>query len=144
MTAQVTEVLIYEGKKMSICTEPLSNYFVLNGNKPQFVSPHTALWRGYVGTWEIIDDRLYLTHIEGIITDVGPASISSLFPDYPILVFAHWYSGTLRIPQGKLLNYFHGGYGSTYERDIFLEFKKGILVNKVIKENEYKLEEVPI
>ena len=25
-----------------------------------------------------------------------------------------WYSGTIRLPQGKLLNYVHGGYGSTY------------------------------
>ena len=39
-----------------------------------------------------------------------------------------WYSGTIRLPQGKLLNYVHGGYGSTYEQDVLLHIEQGVLV----------------
>ena len=33
----------------------------------QFSAPHTALWRGYIGTWAIEHDRLYLKSLEGTI-----------------------------------------------------------------------------
>ena len=61
--------------------------------------------------------------------------MATLFPDYPDRVFAHWYSGTIRIPQGKLLNYVHMGYGSTYERDLFLEIEKGVIKNTRMRQN---------
>ncbi len=39
---------------------PLEDYFSMGGHHPSFRSPHTANWRGYVGAWEIRNDRLYL------------------------------------------------------------------------------------
>jgi hypothetical protein len=42
-------------------------------------------------------------------------------------VFAHWYCGTIRAPQGKLLKYEHGGYASEYERDLLIRVRKGIV-----------------
>ncbi|MGH8560276.1 MAG: hypothetical protein ACRESZ_23055 [Methylococcales bacterium] len=38
------------------------------------------------------------------------ATLATIFPDK---VFAHWDSGTIRIPRGKMLEYGHMGYGST-------------------------------
>lgn len=43
-------------------------------------------------------------------------------------MFAHWYSGTIRLPQGKQLKYVHQGYGSTFERDLFLHVEQGVVV----------------
>jgi hypothetical protein len=58
-----------------------------------------------------------------------------VFPDFPDRVFGHWYSGTIRIPQGKLLEYVHMGYGSTYERDLFLEIEKGAVTSTRLRQN---------
>lgn len=135
MTAQISEKLIYEGQQLSMCTNPLSLYFAMGGDGPNFEYNCTALWRGYVGTWEIVDGRLYLIELHGSLEGGGEASVATIFPDYPDRVFAHWYSGTIRIPQGKLLDYVHMGYGSTYERDLFLELEKGVVKNTRIRQN---------
>ncbi len=50
MTAQASERLIYENKEQSLCTAPLELFFLLGGFHPKFISPHTALWRGYSAT----------------------------------------------------------------------------------------------
>lgn len=130
MTAQIGEKLIYEGKELTMCNEPLNSYFRLGGIKPEFESICTALWRGYVGTWEIINDRLYLVELSGKLSKGLTASLATVFPVYPDRVFAHWYSGCLRIPDGKLLEYVHMGYGSTYERDLIINIKKGVIIGK--------------
>jgi hypothetical protein len=135
MTAQISERLIYEGQQLAICTNPLSLYFAMGGDSPNFEDNCTALWRGYVGTWEIVDGRLYLIKLQGTLEGGGEASVATIFPDYPDRVFAHWYSGTIRIPQGKLLNYVHMGYSSTYERDLFLEIEKGIIKKTRVRYN---------
>ncbi|NBY64714.1 MAG: hypothetical protein EBQ70_11520, partial [Betaproteobacteria bacterium] len=45
-------------------------------------------------------------------------------------VFAHWFSGEIRCPMGKQIEYVHMGYASKYEHDFLVEFNKGILVAK--------------
>ena len=92
---------------------------------PGFEFTCTALWRGYVGSWEIVDGRLYLIGISGTLKGGEEAALITMFPDFPDRVFAHWYSGTIRIPQGKELEYIHMGYGSTFERDLLLDLFKG-------------------
>ncbi len=61
--------------------------------------------------------------------------MATLFPDFPDRVFAHWYSGTIRIPQGKMLEYVRMGYGSIYERDILLEMEKGVIKSTKVQYN---------
>ena len=107
----------------------------MGGTRPPFTANCTALWRGYVGSWEIVDDRLYLVGIKGELEGGAEASLTSVFPDFPQRVFAHWFSGTIRIPQGKRLKYVHMGYGSTYERDLLLDVDRGVLVTSRIRRN---------
>jgi hypothetical protein len=135
MTAQIGEKLIYEGRTVSMCSEPLGDFFALGGDCPEFEFTCTALWRGYVGTWEIVNDRLYLISLSGTLKDGSEATLETVFPGYTDRVFAHWYSGTLRIPEGKQLEYVHMGYGSTYERDRFLRLEKGVLVGSHVRQN---------
>lgn len=135
MTAQVPEKLRYQDEEVSMCTTPLDDYFCMGGSKPNFEVPFTALWRGYVGTWEILNNRLYLIDLQAAFFGGSEASVSTIFPDTPQRVFAHWYSGTLRVPQGKLLKYVHGGFGSTYERDQLLEIERGLLVETRVISN---------
>ena len=50
-------------------------------------------------------------------------------------VFASWVSGTIRVPKGKMLNYEHFGYESTFEEDLVLTFSKGILTESQVQKN---------
>lgn len=128
MTAQIAEKISIDGETLAMCTEPLADYFKLGGKQPKFAATCTGLWRGYVGRWELLDDRLYLVGLSGTLEDGTEANLASIFPEYPQRVFAHWYSGKVRLPQGRLLNYVHGGYASTYEGDLFIAFDRGVAV----------------
>lgn len=141
MTAQAAEVLIHKGEKLSLCTNPLGPYLQSAVSPVKFRARSTALWRGYIGTWAIEGGRLYLVKLSGCIDKadddeaVEEVDLSCLFPDYPDGVFAHWYTGELRCPMGELLNYVHGGYGSTYEQDLFIEIEKGVVLSERIEGN---------
>ena len=135
MTAQIAEKLLYKDKRVAMCTNPLSEYFAMGGFNPRFQSTSTALWRGYVGGWEIVDDRLYMVSLDGILEDGTDASLETVFPGFPDRVFAHWYSGTLRIPQGKQLEYVHMGYASKFEQDLFLDIERGVLMADRVNHN---------
>ncbi|QWD63373.1 hypothetical protein [Polynucleobacter sp. MWH-UH2A] len=137
MTAQVSERLIYGDKEIPLFTNPLSLY--MKYSDIRFVSPHTANWRGYVGTWQILEhegvERLYLVALSAHKTYEEILSLSDVFPDHD-KVFAHWYTGQLRCPQGAQLEYRHMGYGSIYEYDLLMDFKQGVLVGKHARHNE--------
>lgn len=128
MTAQIPEKLRYKEEDVEMCTTPLYDYFALGIRRPRFESGCTALWRGYVGSWEIAHERLYLVALYGVLEDGTQATLETLFPHASNRVFAYWYSGTLRVPQGKRLEYVHLGYESTYERDLLLDIERGVLV----------------
>lgn len=131
MTAQSCETLLLRGDKLALCTEPLATYLESSGNPVKFDAEWTSCWRGYTGTWTIEGERLYLVKLEGKSrTAAGwvERSLADVFPDYPDGVFAHWYTGELRCPRGKLLQYSHGGYGSRYEQDLFIDVVRGVVV----------------
>jgi hypothetical protein len=139
MTAQVREKLIYNGVTHWMASEPLSDYLK---TRPEirFAIASTACWRGYCGTWEIIDDELYLVELEGKIKGYVPVGVSHIFPgrDY---VFASWFTGSIRIPHGKMLKYAHAGYFSIFEKDLFMEFENGVLKNQYEIDNVKEFEE---
>lgn len=136
MTAQSPEKIVYQGEKFVMCTEPLEDYFSKGGIRPWLQLSSTALWRRYVGSWEVVDDRLYLTNLDGRLEDGTKVTVATIFPGFPDKFFAQWYSGQLRIPQGELLEYIHMGYGSTYERDLLLEVRCGVVVETSVRHNE--------
>lgn len=135
MTAQMSEKLRYEGEDVAMHTTPLCDYFAMGGFVPRFQMSHTALRRCYVGRWEIIDGRLYLVELRGTLEDGTDASVASVFPDFPGRVFAHWYSGTIRIPQGARLKYVHMGFASIYERNLLLDLERGVVKRTRVRHN---------
>ena len=135
MTAQIAEKLQYEGETLHLCSEPLDMYFKLAGVHPPFVGSCTALWRGYVGIWEITGDRLYLVGLSGTVDDGTEGDIETLFPGYPDRVFAHWFSGTLRAPRGKMFEYVHAGYASKFEQDLLITIEQGCVSKTEVRQN---------
>lgn len=137
MTAQAGEKLIYKGNNYSMGSLPLEPYLESLANKPSFKAPASYLWRGYVGSWELRDDQLFLIGIEIFDPEPKDLGIEYLFHG-KTEVFADWFTGEVRLVSGKRLHYVHGGFGSIFEEDIFLTFYKGVLINERVEDNRNK------
>lgn len=136
MTAQFREVLFYKGEKMGMAAEPLRPY--LNSRDDiNLRSNCSACWRGYIGNWEIKEEKLYLVELKFDFNEGDYLEMEDLFPGQTV-VFAEWFSGEIRIPTGNMLEYIHMGYGSIYEKDIYLEFKNGHLISEREENNRAK------
>jgi hypothetical protein len=48
---------------------------------------------------------------------------------------ANWLNGNLLVPQGELIQYFHDGYQSIYERELELTFQNGLLTSQTVHDN---------
>lgn len=68
--------------------------------------------------------------------DGSEVTVASLFPESDgARVFAGWYSGELRCPQGERVRYVHCGFGSVYERDLLIHVENGVVVSEQVREN---------
>lgn len=131
MTEQVREKLYIYDNEYQIQGEPLSKY--LNKKGIFFTSPHTACGRGYIGTWEIKDQKLYLIDILGF-TENGDVGMGYLFKNSKEII-AYWFFGDLCVPLGKVLKYVHPGYNSVYEKELVFHIEGGFVKTQKIKDN---------
>lgn len=53
-----------------------------------------------------------------------------------VLFCTTWFTGSLRVPQGKELRYEHMGYETIYEEDLLIEIKNGRLVKEEVIKNQ--------
>ena len=137
MTAQISEKINYERIAYSMTTEPLRGVLSRRKNRHlRLMSKSTACRRGYMGLWEIVEDRLFLKSFSAKLRDGTPFGMADLFPDEPQPVFAQWYTGVLTLPYGELLKYVHSGYESIHEFSLHLKVENGCIVDKVVQKNE--------
>lgn len=131
MTAQADEILIFDGKETLISSWPplprqhpgiIQRKEEIDQNI-QNLAPiigSTACWRGYIGTWKIQDEQLYLINLVGCyeMVDTHP-------------IFADWVSGLIRVPQGKLL---YGDRSGTkvYAQEIHLRIEQGKVIESTL------------
>ena len=127
MTTQAGEILSYNGEKTTIATEPLKPYLETRSDI-SFIFESTALVRGYFGSWKIKNKKLFLVSLIGFIENKERVDLNYLFPNKKE-VFADWFSGQIRIPEGNLVKKINIGYASVFERDRMLKFNKGILIS---------------
>ena len=127
MSVQSPERLLYKGQVHGMCTEPLADYIKQMEFGPGFSFVHSGLTRRYVGSWEIIEDHLYLTGLDAQCLDGPRATLATIFPGAD-KVLASWYSGALRVPQDVTLNCVHMHYVSDIAPDMLLEIKAGVVV----------------
>jgi hypothetical protein len=131
-TAQIPDILVFEGKEYRLHTNPLEPYFEQFPEKRPTEGFSTALWRGYVAKFEFIDDQLYLIDISVLSykeEEDGSRSyyksvMQDVFPGidrYPI----DWFTGLLVVPYGRMKKYVHMGYASTYSKYLLFELDQG-------------------
>lgn len=128
MTAQFAEEIAFQGMALQMLDTPLDLWLEISGQHKRFFPTASALERGYVGYWQVLDHRLYLVGIDGIFKNNCRPRLSDLFPGAGKRVFAHWVTREVRCPRGRMLRYSHAGFGSEFERDLFLRFKQGVLM----------------
>ena len=167
MTAQIGDIMYYEGNKYFMATEPPLNPSAAEKYEIRFIWQSTACWRGYQAEWEVKDKQLFIKSVKGTaeVTDkekfrqiklelrkllregvISPIENGQLLKEsYKDLsheqdvdlsflygadqpVFASWFSGTIRLPRGRMLEYVHMDYFSVFEENLCLTFKNGMLV----------------
>jgi len=140
MTAQIGEILLIDNQQYLIAEQPLHHYFKALDSPPYFCPPSPTCWRGYYGKWELRDDELFLVNFKGYLDDLEEVDLHYLFP-YQEETFAHWYTGIIRIPQGKLIEYIDLTHHSIYEEDLMLCFKNGKLIDYIVHTNSLQSEQ---
>lgn len=132
-TAQEGDRIMVDGESRFLQTEPLAPHLKrIEWRPPEKAAISSANWRGYLAHWAIEDERLVLQDVTMRMHGEEPREITtvsilgSLFPDDSRVV-ATWYSGALVIPEGKVINYQHLGYGSTFERYQVFRITDGVV-----------------
>ena len=133
-TAQYPDKITYKGIEYNLNSNPLEKYFEQFPEKrPDGGIMSTALWRGYVAYFEIIEDQLFVTDIKIQVPDKKSKDdydtkwlsvFKQVFPNKE-KVKINWYTGILILPYGKIVEYVHMGYASTYSKYWLLEIDKG-------------------
>jgi hypothetical protein len=126
MTAQASDSIFYLGDGYPLFSEPLESYFDETHPRPPFQAPHTACWRGYIASWEIVENKLYLTELQAWLEN-KEVGLTAVFPRKKKPIFAKWFSGVLRLQKGEMLNYVHMGYASTFEQEVLLVVERGVV-----------------
>lgn len=130
-TEQEPDYLIYKGDTLPIQANPLESYFNDNNPRPGAILIKcsycsTGCWRGYIGYWELKNDSLFLTKLQG---ETCNTDLSLIFKDKVInnKVFANWYNLSFINPYGKQTYNNWMGYSAVYEYEREFVFTKGIL-----------------
>lgn len=127
MTPQIGEVFLINNEQYFINEQPLHQYFLTFKQPPYFTPPSPTCWRGYYGKWALIENELYLINFRGYLEGFDEVNIDYLFP-LQDKVLADWYSGIIKVPQGKIIKWDKTLNSSIYEEYLYLTFKNGILV----------------
>jgi len=106
-----------------------------------------------MGTWAVREDQLYLAEIRmrdgmpwGKVINAEERELGdaldepnkcqvtpeTLFPGQSLPIFASWFTGILRLVQGDVIDYVHGGYESTYEREFLLRVENGMVIGDTV------------
>ena len=91
MTAQAAECLLHKGQKLTLCTNPLEPYLNSGASPLRFRAPSTSLWRGYVGTWAIENQGLYLVSLQGYVgtmDEVKEVGLEEVYEKFACKYFA--------------------------------------------------------
>src|SRR5665647_2017370 len=131
-TTQFSDILYLNGQKHSLDSLPLEQYYGPGNPRPKFRAPNTATWCGYIATWEIDRGVLYLKTIRAW-TDRGEVGLPALFPGQKSPVAATWFTGKLRVPQGKILK--PAVPHPIFEKYLMITVEKGRVVNQEVIDN---------
>jgi hypothetical protein len=128
MCIQVKDSILIKGEKYYLYTTPLDSYWSKRNPKPQIRPTKSTCWRGYIATWEIVKDNLYLVDIIFHAHD-GGFGLDYLFPNNTGKIKADWYTGEVKIPIGNKL-YQEFMEDPVYDSDWFISIEHGNVLSQ--------------
>jgi hypothetical protein len=142
-TAQEADIISYNDSQYGLLCNPLDSFFKLYPDKKSHGNVvSSSNWKGYIATWEIKNQHLYLLDVTVEVSDETGNHFSQtksvlheVFPDQNEVV-ADWYDGLLIIPIGKMVGYVHMEYGSSFEEYLLIQVKKGEVIKEKMFNNE--------
>lgn len=116
-TWQYPDILIHKGERFEIYYELLASYFdKFPERKPVTEGQCSALWRGYVATFEISNDRLVLKDVTSDNCNSPKPALTTVVPDgKPLRI--DWYTGLLLSAHGS-------NEGDSYSIEFLDSFEK--------------------
>ncbi|AOW19357.1 hypothetical protein [Urechidicola croceus] len=133
VTTQMKDKVIFQGKEYILFDYLLEHYFAENPEKkPKLQIESSALDRGYISEFEIIENQLYLVDIKIQVRDKTSKDLKvelisvfqNVFPETKRKK-VDWKTGFLLLPYGELKSQYT--YPNTYSNYWVLELKRGNL-----------------
>ena len=138
-TGQITEKIYINGVRCDLLSLPIECDDLLSVKVGELVPDgyvNTGLYRGYIGEWELKENKLYLRKIilgyteKTVPTDV----LNRVFAPYCTNegILASWLTGFLRVGKGEMLVYDDFWEACTYEHEMFLTIKDGCVTGEKV------------
>ena len=131
MTIQKKDRIYLDGKLYQLMSSPLKAFFELHSEIPAFSGRLPECRRGYVATWRIRNNVLYLTGFQQFNPTVviNPKDVLA-----SPKMLADWYDGTLRIPVGDIIHHSKNGC-DVHDRVLHISVKGGVVYNHEVFQN---------
>lgn len=124
MSAQMYDLLTYDGKQYGVAATPLEDYFGAYPHlRPKFTSVNSGCWRGYTALWEVRDDKLWLVGMKMICDTTS--TFESIFPAGAM--FASWVGGKLVCPYGRIVRADNAAFSTVREFELELTLEDGVV-----------------
>lgn len=133
-TIQTADIIIIDQVKHRV-NQPLmfqidsASYFSLKEMFDFGSSTFSWNFRGHVATFEIHDDKIYLSSIETSKLHTDFKGILNKYKDKNGRIFASWISGTVICGAGECLYVSQNGFDSVYEQETELLVENGIIIS---------------
>ena len=148
-TTQIPDILIYNGKEYRLLNYLMETYFDKNPNmRPKIEQCSTGLYRGYIATFEIKDNQLFLKDF--VIMDdkkdengkwkTGWKSIiNEVFPNQEYIK-VNWIIGLIEVVSGEKNDWIKHSFDFDFDYYIVFEIDEGNLnKEKWFERKEYEI-----
>ncbi len=133
MTIQIKDRIYLDGKLYELLSTPLESFLEARFNMPKLRGRNSNCWRGYVASWRIRNNVLFLTGFQ----QVSPRIV---FNTNEIItstkLVAEWYTGILRIPVGYVIHHYSNDV-PLHEKEIHIYVESGLVMNHEVIHNKY-------
>ena len=135
MTPQRPDKVIFMGKTYFTYSNPFFYYrhSIKPKERPLFYGETTANHNGYIAYYEVRDDKLYMTKLEGNLlinegkkTYYKEVGLDAIFPGRKE-VFADWFTGDLNLTPPDKINWSYESK-EPEPNSLYLYFEKGLLI----------------
>ena len=150
-TGQEGDVIFINGEKWTLMGEPIQADSALSRHLREVLPENRSLcsanWKGYTAYWSIRNEKLCLDSVLVMFYNsetrkenyqsIPDADIRNVFHDYydDEDIVATWYTGRVRVGQGKHVRYEHIGFDRNVEHEQIFTVKEGKVTDCVSYHN---------